>query len=47
MTREQELELEVIRLNKIIDALVSKNETVVYTTTTTNDYIGGRPNDRG
>jgi len=42
MTREEELLQEIARLNKIIDALAG-----VQTTTTTSDYIGGRPNDRG
>jgi len=42
MTREEQLLQEISRLNKIIDALAG-----VQTTTKTNDYIGGRPNDRG
>jgi len=43
MTKEEELLQEISRLNQIIDALAG----VQTTTTTTNDYIGGRPNDRG
>jgi len=43
MTREEQLLQEISRLNKIIDALAG----VQTTTSTTSDYIGGRPNDRG
>jgi len=41
MTREEQLLQEITRLNQIIDALAGVQ------TTTTSDYIGGRPSDRG